>query len=161
MADTVWILDASSVFRAKIEVPADRQWALFERLKALVLVGRIAVPKQVINEARGQRHTDIPEAWFLGIEPHLQHPVLCSQANLERVMQEVGLELIDVDAETDPADPYVLALALDLQAVALDVEVVTNDRIDRPPRIGLATACERLGVPAIDLDTFLRSVDGW
>ncbi len=156
MSSPVYVLDSSAVFHIKTEVAADQQWNLFERMKELVIEGRIAIARQVINEARVARHHDGPEIWFLGVAPHLRHPKECSLEKHAMVMQQVGSRLVDPDSEGDPADPYVAALALDLEAAGYEAVVVTDDYIDRPPMISLTSACSELGIATWRLCDFLR-----
>lgn len=158
MTDTVCVLDASALFHIKTEVSADQQWNLFEVMKAMVVEGQIAVVRQVIAEAKNVRHHDGPEIWLLGVVPHLQHAKDCTLENHARVMTEVGSRLVDPDAEGDPADPYVLALALDLEEAGYRPVVVTDDHIDRPPMISLTSACDEIGLEYWRLSEFLEKV---
>ena len=75
------------------------------------------------------------------------------------VMAVAG-DLVEADAEGDPADPYVLAQALDLQRRgAGDVLVVTKDQLDKPSvKISMATACGRLGLSYCGLPEFLQEI---
>ena len=65
----------------------------------------------------------------------------------------VAPDVIEEDAENDPADPYVLALALQLwrENEAEECYVVTEDNVDRVPlKISIRTACTRLGLNCMD-----------
>lgn len=158
MSSPLFVLDSSSLFHIKSHVPPSDQWRLFETMKDLVLDGRIAVPRQVIAEARNVRHHDGPEIWLLGIAPDLQHPKNASIENQAGVMAAVGSRVVDPDAEGEPADPYVIALALDLMKEGQDTVVVTEDYIDRPPMISLATACHELEVTTWRLERMLDAI---
>lgn len=159
MTGPVWIFDSAALFRTKTAVAADRQWALFELMKAMVESGSIAFPRQVLSEAQNVTHHDGPEIWLLNVRHSLQHPLDCTIDNHVEVMRRVGSRLIDVDAEGEPADPYVLALALDLRTADRDVAVVTDDHVDHHPMISLRTACREFGVRAYTLDEFLDLIN--
>lgn len=73
-------------------------------------------------------------------------------------MRDAG-NVVDPNKETDPADPYVLALALQLQDQGNSVRVVTEDWKDRPPlKISMITASATLSVPCVRLQDFLAAI---
>jgi len=51
----VWIIDSSALVKAKTIVAVNRPWASFKHLEQMVIEGRIALPRQVINERRRHR----------------------------------------------------------------------------------------------------------
>lgn len=153
MSEPVWVLDSSAIFDIKREVPAAEQWQLARTMHDLVEGGAIAICHEVVREARGQRHTDLPEAWLLGVEALSQHPTECDLDTYVEVMHSVGPLIVDPDAESDPADPWVLGLAKDLEQRGYDATVVTHDD-------GLTTACQAMGVAVSDLAGFLEVVRG-
>ncbi len=63
----VWIIDSSALIKAKAIVAVNNQWAAFKRLEQMVILGRIALPRQVINELSEIAHLDLPGAWAPGI----------------------------------------------------------------------------------------------
>ena len=74
---------------------------------------------------------------------------------LARVGRHVpgAADVIEASAENDPADPYVLALALQLWRgnEAGECYVVTEDKVDRAPiKISIRMACLRLGLNYMD-----------
>ncbi len=71
-------------------------------------------------------------------------------------MAEAG-DVVDPNRTKEDADPYVLALALQLVEQGNDVCVVTEDRVDRN-RIAVTTACDRLGVAHCSVREFLGSL---
>lgn len=82
-----------------------------------------------------------------------QHPLDPEWEHVQRVMAEAG-DVVDPNKTKEDADPYVLALALQLLAEGRDVCVVTEDRVDRI-RIAVTTACDRLGIPHCSVRNFL------
>jgi rRNA maturation endonuclease Nob1 len=156
--EAIFILDSSVIIELKRKVPADRQWELAKRMELMIEKGRITFPPQVLREIRGQPHTDIPEAWVLAVAPKITHPNTPAYEHVEVVM-DVAADLIDVDTEIDPADPYVIALALEMYGEGFDVCVVTADVVDREPlKISMRTACERLRMPWMDADDFVDCI---
>lgn len=154
--DGVFVLDSSLIVQLKRAVRADRQWELAKHMEELVVAGRIIFPPQVLREIRGQQHTDIPEAWALAVSGKISRPNNPGWDHVEAVMA-VADDLIEADAEGDPADPYVVALARDLRGGGVDACVVTFDVVDRLPlKISMGTACERMSLPWMDLDEFLE-----
>lgn len=154
--DAVFVLDSSLIIQLKRAVPADRQWELAKHMEDLVLAGRMTFPPQVLREIRGQTHTDIPEAWVLAVASKIVHPNEPAYGHVETVMAVAG-DLIDADTEIDPADPYVVALALEMSQMGTDICVVTADVVDRMPlKISMRTACERLRIPWMPIDEFLE-----
>lgn len=63
-------------------------------------------------------------------------------------------DVVDPNKTKEDADPYVLALALQLLEEGHDVCVVTEDRVDRN-RIAVTNACTRLGLPHCSVRDFL------
>lgn len=65
--------------------------------------------------------------------------------------------LADIESERDRADPFVVALARQLQAT-----VVTNEKPRRPAssRLKIPDVCSALSIPCIDWFSFLRAT-GW
>jgi hypothetical protein len=69
--------------------------------------------------------------------------------------------LVDPDSTREQADPYVVALAVEMGSSELfspTVTVVTEDRRDKPTKVSLATAAGLLRVPTVPLSAFLRSL---
>ena len=164
--ETLYVLDASALIDTKHVIAARHQWDFFERLKVLVQDRRVCFPRAVRNELGAARHVDTPEAWTLNAFDHVPRSFEPSTDALGRVMDIAG-DVVDADAEGEPADPYVLAQALELQESAWpDVVVVTKDREDRGDKIAMTTACVRLGLAYCSLGEFLADIDfdpqaGW
>ena len=57
----------------------------------------------------------------------------------------VAGDVVDVNKAGEDADPYVLALARQLESSGHTVCIVTEDTVDRS-RISIATACGRLQI---------------
>lgn len=68
-------------------------------------------------------------------------------------------EVLDSEkpATVDEADPYVLALALELQRAGRTVRVITEETRNRPNKLALSTAAGLLGLAAVTLPAFLMT----
>lgn len=140
----IWVLDTSALVEFKRIISVATQWAAFKTLEDMVMVGAIAMPRQVIAEAASIDHPDVPGAWAPGVRAALKHPLAAEDDFIARVMSEAG-DVVDSESERDEADPWICALALQLQTAGYEVTVVTEDRVDRLPiKIALTTACNRL-----------------
>ena len=151
----VWVIDSSAVIDAKNILRADSQWDVFRLLEELVEQGILYFPKQVTAELRGKRHTDTPEAWALSVSTKV---LKVYDPGLEFVKQvmDAAADVVESEAEGDPADPYVLAQALALRDGGERPCVVTEDRVDRMPlKISMVTACGRLNLDSMGLRDFL------
>lgn len=142
--ENVWLLDSSALIEAKRVLPVDSQWVVFKRLEEMVENGAAAMPRQVIREMSEIAHPDLPGAWAPGVRDRQRHPLDAEWEHVQRVMTEAG-DVVDPNKTTEDADPYVLALALQLVLAGEAVVVVTEDCVDRN-RIALTTACDRLGL---------------
>jgi hypothetical protein len=156
--EPVWVLDTSALIEFKVLVAIADQWQAFAQLSNLVDLARIAVPRQVIIEVAEVAHPDVPGAWAIAMRSRLRHPLDVEFEFIQRVMREAG-DVVDAASTKDEADPYVVALALQLTAIGQRSVVVTEDKIDHGPiRISLASACVALEVEWTDSRTFLTTV---
>jgi hypothetical protein len=76
-----------------------------------------------------------------------------------REVLTIAPELVDPDSPHEQADPYVVALALELKRGGFDVRVITDDRKDkrtRPIKLSVVTAAGLLGIATVPLFAFLR-----
>ena len=153
------ILDSSVIIDAKHVIPASRQWEFFEGLKEMVQAGRVFFPRAVRNELRQERYHDTPETWALNAYGYMDHSYEPREDALAEVMRLAG-DVVEADAEGEPADPHVLAQALEFRRRGQEhVVVVTKDREDKPGiKIAMTTACDRLGLAHCSLSDFLEGV---
>ncbi|MDE0115680.1 MAG: DUF4411 family protein [bacterium] len=150
----VWIVDSSALIKAKTIVAVNNQWASFKHLEQMVIDGRIALPRQVIKEMSEIAHPDLPGAWAPGVRGSLQHPLDADYEHISHVMSVAG-DVVDVNKASEDADPWVLALALQVRGDGHSVCIVTEDIVGRN-RISIATACDRLGIQWCRMRTFFE-----
>lgn len=156
---SVWVLDTSAIIAVKQHIPLAEQQRVYGALSQLLNLGQIAYPKQVLDELGRYAEEDLPLQWANAHHNEIQYTD--PPWNLiQYVMQQAG-DVVDPDKEQEDADPYVLAMALELQSRELNVAVVTEDRRDRPTHIAMATACQRLGLPSQRMTEFLAAQSIW
>jgi len=156
----VFLLDANALIDMKSISVAD-QWEVFSALANHVDHGKVTIPLHVINEVGGPKvqHPDMPGAWAKGMQTRMRHALEADPTYVATVMAQTP-NLLDPDADTEQADPYVLALALQLHGNGDSPVVVTKDRTDRPPRISLFTACSHFDIDCWWLEDFLAWLEG-
>ena len=153
----IWVLDTSALVQFKTIIKINDQWNSFKRFEELVISGSLRMPKQVVKEATNVIHPDVPGAWAAGMRKKIKPPLEPEESIVSYIMREVG-NVVDSEREEDDADPYVIALAKQLQDDGNKVSVVSNECVDYDPRISIETACGILNIPHIRPKQFLSSV---
>lgn len=156
----VVVMDANVLIDFKSKVGINDQWDLLLRMSELVRSGALTFPKQVAQELADGKHPDAPGAWVNNAKRDVRHRQP-SEDTLAKVL-EVAPEVVDLEAtnEREVADPYVAAMAVEIEARhnGCRVVVATNDVVDRLPlKLSLLTACSRLGIEVCTLEQFI----GW
>lgn len=151
------VIDTNVLLDFKKVVPVDQQWDLLMEMTKRVGAGSLAFPRQVVGELTGVKHPDAPGAWIASAKRSVQHPEP-TEKTLVRVLA-VAADLVEADNPNEVADPYVLAMALELteRHTESQIVLVTNDVVDRlPAKIALRTGCERVGVATCEAAAFRR-----
>lgn len=150
------VIDTSVLIDFKKQVGIEEQWDLLVEMSARVAAGTVAFPKQVAAELSAVRHPDAPGAWIASAKRSMCHPEP-AEDTLVRVLAAAH-DLVEADNPDDPADPYAVAMALELteRYPSTRIVLVTSDVVDRlPTKIALKTACERVGVPSCPLESLI------
>lgn len=154
----VRVVDTSTLIKLKTVVPVVDQWRLLVRMDALVQSGELAFPRQVAAEMRAARHPDAPGAWAAGVKGWTVH----RQPSDESLAEAMGAaQLTDPTSEADRevADPYIVAMALEIaeKCPGVTVVVATEDRVDRMPlKESILTACGRLDIVCCTAEEFVE-----
>jgi hypothetical protein len=141
------VADTCALIDVKFSVPLARQWSFLNGLTILVDQGRLAFPRQVQREITDAKYPDAPGAWVASCRGWSRHP-----EPAETVLPEVlaiAPKLVDWNSEREAADPYVIAMALEISRrhPAAQVVVATNDTVDRlPMKTSVLSACKLLGL---------------
>lgn len=141
----IYILDACALIAFK-QVPVGQQWEFFSALAAALRDGHLHVPRMVVREVSDVAHPDAPGAWAAGNHRASQYQADPEWDTVAEVMSRASY-LIDPDATDDPADPFVLAIAIELITDGHEPTIVTNDG-------ELTMACGTFGVDSMDSSTF-------
>ena len=153
--EEVRVIDTGALIELKKLLPVGDQWPLLTRMSVLVEKGSLAFPRQVTSEIKHVRWPDAPGAWAAGNKGWCVHP----QPRDEFLAEALGAaQLTDPNAEIEPADPYIVAMALQIRDTnpGCEVYVVTTDRVDRMPvKESVVTACNRLELPCTTPEEFV------
>ena len=118
-------------------------WADLERLKSN---GRLTAPRQVLEEL--QRKNDAVWEWARANRDMFEE-VTDEQILLVKDILDNFPNLIDVNSETEEADPFVIALAITDQCTVVTLEGRKN--IHSIPNV-----CDHYGVDCLSLFDFFR-----
>jgi rRNA maturation endonuclease Nob1 len=151
-----YVLDASAIIQIKTDVRAADQWELLKSLETLVEAGAVCFPREVGREVKEFAYPDAPGVWVHGVERKSKHPLDPSDGVLRLVLATAG-EVVDPDRAIN-GDAQVLALANELTADGHEATVVSEDFVDRNPKLSVQTACVRLGLPHMRLADFLTAI---
>lgn len=152
----LWIIDSSAIIRVKRIVVRD-QWPLLIKMEQMVASGELLYPKQVQTELEYGEYPDAPGAWAASAIASSPHPFNPDVTYVTQVMQSPAARVVDPRKQKEDADPYVLALALQMLSAGHDACVVTRDIRDNPNRLSLKTGCELLAIPWCDLPEFMTT----
>lgn len=154
----MYVIDTSSIIAVIDDVPRNRRPALFRALSELVQQDQLLFPREVFKELDRATNKRKPDEAFIWAHSNKASAVRIapSQDNLREVLSHPQAKLVlDPDKTgVEEADPYVLALAMDLRDsghIAQDVVVVTQETRDRPSKLSMATACGLLRLYRIPL----------
>jgi hypothetical protein len=154
----IWVIDTSSIIEVKHSIENAKKASVFAQMGALVGSDRLVYPKQVVEELgrwADQKNPDAPFSWGKQNE-HKATTNPPSFDEVRAVLAEVPTVLdADKDSGVDEADPYILALTLNLRAEGKDARVVTEELKDTPRKMSLRTATGVLGIPSVPLKAFL------
>lgn len=162
MAD-VHVIDTSSLIQFLDDLNPAPLWRVLVACEQWVVNGRLVFPTQVERELRSYGIPDSITAWCAGVKDRRQY----GDPDYNTVRQIMGNAVLQrvVDwsksTKADPADPYVLAQATDLQKAGHDVCIVTEDRRDTKDGYGklkkssIVTCCTALSLTSMATSQFL------
>ncbi len=156
----VWVIDSSSLIEIKFGVPLVLRARVLGHLDKMAADGLLKYPSQVLGELKRyapskKLKTDLPYAWAQRNESQACHPDLLLEE--AKAILNDHKDLIEPDKPgPDPADPYVIALALKLKGKGQDARIVTDDIRNINRKVSVAAVAGLLGVPSTVMRLFLR-----
>lgn len=155
MASPIWVVDSSSIILARSLYSREAYLVVLDGLGALVEDGRLVFPREVIAELEryaGETNPALRWAKEYQAAASARQP---SFGAVAAVLAEVP-EVLDPDKEgVEEADPYVLAMAMELRKNH-DVRVVTEEFKTTTRKMPLGSAAGYLGIPSVSLKTLVK-----
>ena len=160
-AAEVWVIDTSSITEIRRSLPKAHQRTVYASLKKLVSGRHLVFPVEVQKELERASnpkspHEDLPLGWVkLVAGDAVSNPSLDT---VKEVLARVP-EVLDPDKPrgAEEADPYILALAVELKREGRDVTIITQEKTDKPGKLSLSSAAGILKIPAVTVLPFLKS----
>jgi len=155
--EEVWVFDSSSIIEVRAAVSRADEKSVFNALRGLTVASHLCWPPEVTQEVEYAVNPDSAVRW---IKANRGSGERTAKLDTVKSVLRTAPALVDPDAPREQADPYVVALALDLgegELFGTAVSIVTEDRKDKPTKLSLATAAGLLRIPTIPLRAFLRS----
>lgn len=161
MADesTAVVIDTSSIAEIRRSVQNKQKRHVFECLTKLVQDGVLFFPKEVVKELARKADPESPDAQYEWART-VERAATATPVPYETVREVLAHvpRVLDPEKEgADEADPYVIAVGLELQRTGRRVVVVTEENKETPTKMSLRTAAGLLGLPAVPLVAFLES----
>jgi|SRR6266850_4920852 len=162
----IYVIDTSSILQVRRTVPKTHLAEVLERLDALVEVGAVVYPTEVVKELERFSNPDPttpdrPLEWVQKNEAKATRFGHQFETLKEILKHSQVRRVVDPDkAGVEEADPYVLALAVHLKAT-YDVTVLNEERKDKPHKISIATACGLLKLLSLPMEPFLADRGIW
>ena len=153
----LWVLDSSAAINfIKKLVPEELQSEFWSRLLALVRQGQLVFPSQVWSEIGDVENPDALAQWARDARSVMGHLPAPDDATVSMVVQDHP-DILESRSGRDPADPYVIALALEHARDGYAASVVADDGGDRATH-GMRKACEDFGIPCVMAADFVARV---
>lgn len=116
-------------------------------------------PRQVLDELERAADPKSPDAQYKWAKEN--EATACERAasfeEVKEILHHVPTVLDpDKDSGAEEADPYVLAIAVQLRSEKLEARIVTEESKDYARKMSLRTASGLLGIPSVPLLAFLR-----
>jgi hypothetical protein len=142
-----YVMDTSALIDLK-PYPKDIFKSLWQNLEALIAQGNMISPSEVLSELERQRDDLLKWAkknkFFFDLDP--------DQVALVAKIEQAFPDLVDKDATTPEADPFVIALAL-----SKGWAVITQEKPARPnARRKIPDVCSHFKIKCLSLFDFFR-----
>jgi hypothetical protein len=161
--ERLWIIDTSSIIESRRIVSRVAEKPILEGLTKQVNAGVLVFPKQVLAELELYYDPANPDPQFKWAKSNAATGSRKNNYDGVKLVLKRVPTVMDPEKQTpiDEADPYVIALALELREGHQNPTVITEDRKDQPKKMSLATACGLWEVPSVPLEAFLAHARIW
>jgi hypothetical protein len=154
--EPVWVLDTSGLIRLRSEVSKEQRSLVERELTRLVNTGRLLFVVQSVKELQRYQGTDNPARIWAEQNQGTGAARQPSLDTVKHVLAQVP-EVLDTDkVGEEEADPYILAIALELKSEGADARIVTNESRTTGPKMPLASAAGYLNIASVSLRTMLK-----
>ncbi len=156
MTAPTWVVDTSSLIIVRSLFSRTDQATVIDGLTERLTAGRVVFPREVVVELERYAGSDNPA--LVWAKTH-QGVATARQPSFEGIVSVLAQvpEVIDPDKEgVEEADPYVLAMAVDLLNGGIDARVVTEEFKTTGPKMNLGSAAGFLRIPSVSIKTMLK-----
>lgn len=168
VGEEIWVFDTSSIIELKVIFTEDIE-DILAKLEVLVAEERLGFPVQVRMEL--ERRIDALTEWATRIDRDFLGGGFTPADHLVAEVKAKAKNVVDMakplDEQEVEADPFILAMALQLQRGGHNVTVVTEENREYGPsltrpegKISLKTAGGLLGIRIVKVRQFLEE-QGW
>ncbi len=159
-----YVIDSSSLIELNKRYPIDIFPNLWKKIESLIKSGLLVSPEEVRKEILVL--DDSLKAWVLK-QKRLFKPLTIGQIKIVKEILNKYPSLAEPEKETPAADPFVIALAIDLNddaqktifPVIKSKIIVTEERI-RGNRIRIPFVCKEYGISCLNIIEMCRA-EGW
>jgi hypothetical protein len=162
-ADTIYIIDTSSLIDLQRWRPLAKHRVIWQKLDGLIRDGRLIGPEQVYSELRAGK--DSLAKWAVSHKKGGQFFKKTTRQHVGIAKQIIHKysDLVDVDRPGSQADPFVIALAhyeANSTTLAQQCIVVTNEKFTPTGRPRIPHICASYKLPYLTIHQ-LYVTEGW
>ena len=163
MIDTVtyYVIDSSSLIELNLKYPMDVFPTLWENIEKLIEKGRIISPREVLKELTAK--DDKLKKWARK-QKKLFKDLTLEQINIVKEILQKYPSLANSDNEKAAADPFVIALAVQLgrgqQTLTTKARIIVTEERLRGNRVRIPFVCKEYDLECIDIINMCRT-EGW
>lgn len=159
----VYVIDTSSLIQLLDDWNHETRWNALVECAKWVEDGKLVFPTQVEKELTAFEVPDSITSWAAGVRNARKFPDPDYKTVRSILTNQAVQKVVDWSKATkaDPADPYVLAMAVELVKDGHDACIVTEDRRDKPDGYGklkkssIVTCCAALSLSSMPMSQFL------
>lgn len=137
----VWVVDSSSIIAVKEQVGRAHEVKVFRALTSLSTKSQLFWPPEVTQEVEAARIADSAVHW---VKARREASERSPKLETVKAVLLKAPSVVDPDSTREQADPYVVALALEMGSGDLfppKVTIITEDRKDKPNEAFVGHRC--------------------